>query len=135
MKVHYLVISYILVLALSCSNSSNSAAAQSTDYTSYDGLAALMKEKKQGSDFFLIDVRTPEEYAGGHIPGAILVPYETITTGIPTEDRGALIILYCRSGRRSGVAMEALQAAGYTNVYNFGGIANWEGELNEGPGP
>ena len=70
----------------------------------------------------LIDVRTPGEFAGGHIQGAINIPVSSITTGIEkkAKDKSKSIILYCHSGARSGSAKKALVRAGYTNVINAG---------------
>ena len=78
-----------------------------------------MTEKK----VYWIDVRTAEEFAGGHHPEAVNIPYETISEHIAsvTEDKDADIRMYCRSGRRSGFAMETVQALGYTDVTNEGG--------------
>ena len=81
--------------------------------------------------FLLLDVRTAEEYAEGHIPGAINVPNETIGDGdIPAlPDREQRILVYCRSGRRSKEAAGKLAAMGYTQVLEFGGIQTWTGEI------
>lgn len=72
---------------------------------------------------YWIDVRTAEEYSAGHIEGAALIPYEVIADNISkiTTDKNADIRVYCRSGRRSGVAKDTLNAMGYTNVINEGG--------------
>ena len=71
-----------------------------------------------------IDVRTAEEYAAGHVSQAVNIPYEQITRRISevTNDKDALIYVYCRSGRRSGIAREALGEAGFSNVVNVGGL-------------
>lgn len=70
-----------------------------------------------------IDVRSADEYASGHISPAVNIPHVEIADriGEVTADKDALIYLYCRSGRRSGFALDALEAAGYTNVVNVGG--------------
>ena len=72
---------------------------------------------------YWIDVRTQEEFAGGSVEGAVLIPYEVIADHISsvTEDKNADIRVYCRSGRRSEVAKDVLKAMGYTNVINEGG--------------
>lgn len=72
----------------------------------------------------LIDVRTAEEFAAGHIDGAINIPFEIIVPelaklNIDTDDE---VVLYCRSGNRSGIAQESLVKQGYTNTYNAGGF-------------
>ena len=73
---------------------------------------------------FWIDVRTPAEYETGHLPGSRNINFDRIGAGIVeiTGSRDAPIILYCRSGRRSGLAKQALEQLGYTNVINAGGI-------------
>jgi len=90
-------------------------------------LTAIMEE--QDPDVFLIDVRTAAEYATGFIPGAINIPYDEITLNPPTGDSNARIIVYCRSGQRSGIAKAALEELGYARVNDFGGITRWTGEL------
>ena len=71
-----------------------------------------------------IDVRSAEEYAAGHVQQAVNIPYTEIAERIDevTTDKDAPLYLYCRSGRRSGIALEALQQAGFTNVTNLGGL-------------
>ena len=87
----------------------------------------MMQEE---TDFVLLDVRTQEEYASGHIPGAICIPNETIgSEEIPElPDKEQLILVYCRSGNRSKQASEKLVKLGYTNIVEFGGINDWTGE-------
>ena len=79
------------------------------------------------SDYIIVDARTEEEYAEGHIPGAILIPEYEIADRAGTElpDKDQLILVYCRSGRRSKIASQALADLGYTNVKEFGGIIDW----------
>ena len=88
-----------------------------------------MMEKK--SDYIILDVRTVEEFAAGHIPGAINIPNEAIGTGEIPElpKKNQLILVYCRSGNRSKQASEKLVALGYTNIVEFGGIADYNGIL------
>jgi phage shock protein E len=76
------------------------------------------------SDPFWIDVRSADEYQSGHVTEAVNIPYEEIGTriGEVTEDKDAVIYVYCRSGRRSGIARETLMEAGYTHVVNLGGL-------------
>ena len=82
-------------------------------------------------DFILLDVRTEDEYAQGHIPGAICVPNETIGEEPPEQlpELRQTILVYCRSGRRSKEASAKLAAMGYVNVIEFGGINTWTGEV------
>ena len=82
------------------------------------------------SGYIIIDARTQEEYDQGHIPGAILIPEYEIEDRAEKElpDKDQLILVYCRSGRRSKIAAEELVKLGYTNVKEFGGIIDWEYE-------
>ena len=77
--------------------------------------------------YIILDVREQDEYDAGHILGAILIPYtqieEKANEVLPDKDQ--LILVYCRSGRRSKIAAEALAALGYTNIKEFGGIIDW----------
>ena len=89
---------------------------------------ALMDSK---SGYIILDVREQYEYDEGHIPGAILIPYGEIADRAEKElpDKNQLILVYCRSGRRSKIAAEELVKLGYTNVKEFGGIIDWEYEI------
>ena len=88
-----------------------------------------MMEKESG--YIILDVRTPEEFAEGHIPNAINIPNESIGSAdlsqLPNKDQ--LIFVYCRSGRRSKEAAQKLANLGYTNIVEMGGINDWNGEL------
>ena len=88
-----------------------------------------MMEEESG--YIILDVRTPEEFGEKHIPGAVNIPNETIgTEEIPDlPDKEQLILVYCRSGNRSKQASEKLADLGYTNIVEFGGINDWEGEI------
>ena len=83
------------------------------------------------TDYVLLDTRTDEEFAQGHIEGAIMIPEYEIADkaedAIPDKD--TLILVYCRSGRRSKIASMLLVELGYTNVKEFGGIIDWEYEI------
>lgn len=84
-------------------------------------------------DPIVLDVRTKEEYAEGHVPGAILIPHDAISTEAEETltDKGQLILVYCRSGNRSRQAAETLVSLGYTNVVDFGGIGDWPYEIEQ----
>ena len=88
----------------------------------------------QETDYIILDVRRPDEFAEGHIPNAINVPNETIGTTEISElpDKDQLIMVYCRSGRRSKEAAEKLVKLDYTNIVEFGGILDWTGEVVSG---
>ena len=79
----------------------------------------------------IVDVRRQEEFDAGHIPGAIVIPNESIGTEQPKElpDLNQVILVYCRTGNRSKQAAQKLSDMGYTNVYEFGGIESWTGEV------
>ena len=81
--------------------------------------------------YIILDVRTQEEYDQGHIPGAIVISHEEITEKAEDvlTDKEQLILVYCRSGRRSKIAAEALVELGYTNIKEFGGIIDWPYEV------
>ena len=85
----------------------------------------------QETGYIILDVRRPDEFAAGHIPNAINVPNETIgpveIPDLPNNDQ--LIMVYCRSGRRSKEASAKLVKLGYTNIVEFGGILDWKGEI------
>lgn len=91
--------------------------------------ARLMMKDDDGH--VIVDVRRADEYAQGHIPGAILIPNEEIGTEQPEElpDKYQVILVYCRTGRRSKEASQKLADMGYVNVYEFGGIEDWTGEV------
>lgn len=93
--------------------------------------AVVMMEEEQG--YIILDVRRPDEFAEGHIPNAINVANESIGTDeieqLPDKDQ--LILVYCRSGRRSKEAAQKLVKLGYTNIVEFGGILDWKGEIEK----
>ena len=88
---------------------------------------AMMEEE---TDYIILDVRRPDEFAEKHIPNAVNVPNESIGTDeipeLPNKEQ--LILVYCRSGNRSKQAADKLVVLGYTNIYEFGGINSWPGE-------
>lgn len=90
--------------------------------------ADMMKE-----EVIILDVRTEEEYAEGHIPGAVLLPYDTIRADSAAEmipDQKKTVLVYCRTGRRSEIAAMTLVQLGYGEVYDFGGImTDWNGDV------
>ncbi len=88
-------------------------------------------------DYILLDVRTQEEFNAQHIPGAVLLPYDEVLANAEAElpEKDALILVYCRSGRRSALAAQDLVSLGYTRVYDFGGIIDWPYETERGEMP
>ena len=112
-----------------CAGTSNS---QTNTYRSItmDEAVTMMAQE---TDYIILDVRRPDEFAAGHIPNAINVANETIGTAEIPElpDKDQLIMVYCRSGRRSKEASEKLVKLGYTNIVEFGGILDWKGEIEK----
>ena len=86
-----------------------------------------------GEEHIILDTREQNEYDAGHIPNAVLIPYTEIENKAEEmlPDKDVQILVYCRSGRRSKIASEALSKLGYTNIKEFGGIVDWEGELEK----
>ena len=95
-----------------------------------DEAVAIMESE---SGYIILDVRRLDKFAAGHIPNAINVPNETIDMAEIPElpDKNQLIMVYCRSGRRSKEAAEKLVKLGYTNIVEFGGILDWKGEIEK----
>ncbi|MGI6220498.1 MAG: rhodanese-like domain-containing protein [Coriobacteriales bacterium] len=117
-----------MLTLIGCAGGNGSEPYQTIDS---DEAARIMREE---SFKFIVDVRTPEEYAAGHIPDAINIPVESIgdepPAMLPAPDE--LVMVYCRTGRRSAQAAQLLVNLGYTNVVDFGGIESWEGEVVTG---
>lgn len=123
-----------LILAL-CMIFTMSACGTSEDNGGTEYMKITAEEAKQimdsGENFVILDVRTDEEYAEGHIPNAILIPdyeIEEKAEAILT-DKNQTILVYCRSGNRSKSASEILARLGYTDVREFGGINDWPYEI------
>ena len=125
-----LIIMLILNLSLF---SLTSCQTNSTDIPSYDQIspeeAKTLMDTETG--YVILDVRTAEEYAEGHIPNAVNLDHEDVPSQAEAmlPDKDALILVYCRSGRRSKIAADALIDLGYTNVKEFGGIIDWPYEI------
>ena len=102
------------------------------DKAAYQKISAEEAYKMMTSqEVVVVDVRTREEYDGGHIENAVLVPNESIGSEMPEAlpDKEATLLVYCRSGRRSKEAAQKLLALGYQSVYDFGGVIDWPYEL------
>ena len=129
MNLEKIAIPVLLVLALALTGVTNFAP-KTTGYrqvTTEEAVNIMQTEE----NYVILDVRTAQEFASGHIPGAALLPNETIgTEDIPLlPDKDQLILVYCRSGNRSKQAAEKLAQLGYTNIVEFGGINSWTGEI------
>jgi len=127
-----ILLALVLVLASCAGQSTGKAAALEiveTPKAQYRKISPQeAKAMMAGENVIIVDVRTPVEYEQGYIPGAILIPNETITTvnkPQALQDTDAIILLYCRSGNRSAQAARKLVSLGYTQVYDFGGIIDW----------
>ena len=120
----------ILLSALMFTGCAGTSNHQTNTYRSItmDEAVAMMEQE---TGYIILDVRRPDEFAAGHIPNAINVPNETIGTDEIAElpDKDQLIMVYCRSGRRSKEASEKLVKLGYTNIVEFGGILDWKGKI------
>lgn len=121
------VVMILVVIGLAMSFMSRG---DSKSLVSYDELQQKLNDK---APIVLLDVRTQEEFDNGHIPGALLLPYDEIDKKalqvLPEKEKE--IIIYCRSGRRSAIAKDSLEALGYTNVKDFGGMNRWQGEVEK----
>jgi len=127
------------VFEFSCSKTGNEKQSLTMSKESKNGKKAEYKKitsdeaKKmmETQKVIVVDVRTLEEYTEGHIPNAISVPLETIENKAEAKlkNKDDLILVYCRSGRRSREAALKLIEKGYTNVIDFGGIKDWNGEV------
>ena len=121
---------FVLSLILLSSCRTPGGAPNSYRQISMNEAVKMMKNEK---NYIILDVRRPDEYAEGHIPGAINVPNEEIATAEISElpDKSQMILVYCRSGRRSKEASEKLVKLGYTNIVEFGGIQDYKGEIEK----
>lgn len=128
------------MLLTACGNGASSSESAQSEVQTITASAAVYqqitqekaKEMMQAEDgHIIVDVRRQDEYDSGHIPGAILIPNESIGTEQPKELPGLdqVILIYCRSGRRSKEASQKLADMGYTHIYEFGGIIDWTGDV------
>lgn len=89
---------------------------------------------KKNPDAIIVDVRREDEYKAGHIPGAVLLTMETISAETAEKvlpDKSKMILVYCRSGRRSKIAAQTLSELGYSNLIEFGGILDYNGKIEK----
>ena len=88
---------------------------------------ALLERQQRGDEAtYVLDVRSPEEYASGHVPGAVNIPYDQIASRMAEVPKDQDVVLYCKSGRRAGIAAEALAGQGYTRLQHLeGDIVAW----------
>ena len=118
-----------LIIVISISLSLFGFAACGGDSLTYEQISAKQAKALMDTetDYIIVDARTEEEFAEGHIENAVLIPEYEIAARAETElpDKKGLILVYCRSGRRSKIASEELVKLGYSNVKEFGGIIDW----------
>ena len=121
----------LCILFASCGNDTDNI--NKGENAMYEQITAEDAKKimDSGEEHIILDVREQDEFDAGHIPGAILLPYTKIEKKaeemLPDKDKQ--ILVYCRSGRRSKIAAEALARLGYTNIKEFGGIIDWPYEV------
>ena len=129
-KVFYLAV--LLAALLPTAAACEAAQENNLGYEQISGAEAkALMDTEAG--YVIIDARTEEEFAEGHIPGAVLIPEYKISEKAEDmlPDKDTLILVYCRSGRRSKLAAEELVKLGYTSVKEFGGIIYWEYETEK----
>ena len=130
-KIAYFFFSIFGMLLIGCSSAQLKE--QENKPTGYTQISQETAREMMSRDdgHIIVDVRRPDEYESGHIPGAVNIPNESIGSAKPEElpDLDQIILVYCRSGNRSKQAAQKLFDIGYTNIYEFGGIMTWTGEI------
>ena len=126
-KLVFLLLAVMMLTACGQDKENNQGAVVYVNITAEE--AKQIMDTEEG--YIILDVRTQEEYDQGHIPGAIVISHEEIAEKAEEvlTDKDQLILVYCRSGRRSKLAAEALAELGYTNIKEFGGIIDWPYEV------
>lgn len=128
-KILLLAVALVIVAAIafvlldtgsSCCEANSTEAVQSISPSEYQDQFAIPQ-----ADHLLIDVRTPDEFASGHLHGAVNIPVESLASRLSEVPNGQPIIVYCRSGNRSATASQVLAQAGYSSIYDLGGINDW----------
>ena len=124
----------LLLLSFALTGCAASATLPETNTYRQITMQEAVELMKKEDNYIILDVRTEQEYVAGHIPGAIVVPNETIGTEEIAQlpDKDQLIMVYCRSGNRSKQASDKLVKLGYTNIVEFGGIIDWPRETVSG---
>lgn len=129
MKKLFLILLAAMLLSACGQNKENNREAVYMNITAQEAKKIMDTEQ----DYIILDTRTQEEYEEGHIPGAIVISHEEIKEKAESvlKDKNQLILVYCRSGRRSKLASEDLVELGYTNIKEFGGIIDWPYEIEK----
>ena len=127
MKKLILIFLAVLLLAACGQDKENDQEAVYVNITAEEAKQIMDTEK----GYIILDVRTQEEYDQGHLPGAVVISHDEIAEKAEEvlTDKKQLILVYCRSGRRSKLAAETLAELGYTNIKEFGGIIDWPYEV------
>ena len=146
-KILVVIISLLGIISTACGvqekvpflpESKNTASVQTGSTKELNRMEIKPEEAKarldKGDKIILLDVRTEEEYNEKRLPNSILIPVEGIDKDAPAKltDKNATIFVYCRSGRRSAIAVEVLTLMGYTEVFDLGGIEDWPYETVSG---
>ena len=132
-KIWILSVAFLCIFLTACTNNMGNTNVEQGASVMYEQITAQKAKELMDTetDYIILDVREQDEFDQGHIPGAILIPYTQIEQQakqvIPQKDK--MILVYCRSGRRSKIASEVLAMLGYTNVKEFGGIIDWPYEI------
>lgn len=123
MKISLIPITLLLLLLVGCTGGIQMEKNSDIKISAAEA-KGIIDEKE---DVTILDVRMPEEFADGHLENALLIPDYELDTRAEAElaDKDALILVYCRSGRRSEAAARKLTAMGYTNIHDMGGILDW----------
>lgn len=129
-----IILAGILLVSAWSRTGKGSSAAAVQDSAYHKISAAEAKKMMDKDDVVVVDVRRADEYAQEHIPGALLIPNESIKDTEPEAlpDKEAAILIHCRSGVRSKQAANKLVKMGYTNIYDFGGIIDWPYDTESG---
>ena len=133
MKKLAILLAALLFLTSCAQNTEPTQDTQETKEASYMNItqeeAKNIMDTQEG--YIILDTRAQDEYDEGHIPGAIVIPHDEILEKAEEilTDKDQLILVYCRSGRRSKLAAEDLVTLGYTNIKEFGGIIDWQYEV------
>ncbi len=126
----FIIMSAIVIILAGCGD-----AVEAPEAIRFQSIAPeeAMQRLESEEEIILLDVRTPEEYAEGHIPGSQLIPLQTLEEEAPLQltDKDVPIFVYCRSGSRSLEAADILVELGYTQVYDLGGIIDWPYEVEQ----
>lgn len=128
----YLLILASMLVLVSCQNTASKTIDDEGPVAEYRKISAKEAQEMMGEEgVMIVDVREKAEYDEGYIPGAVLVPLGNILAEDLTllPDKNQKLLVYCRSGNRSGQAAKKLVELGYTNVYDFGGIIDWPYEV------